>query len=391
MASHSAERSQSINYIPDPEVQRRFDRQEEEIRMLCESVSKLKKNDMSSANKSEEQFGLFAKWLQKCHESANIDPTTSGNNKPSTAFASVVSHSLSTDKKETDDDSTTEDIPGPCVEIMREWFRGIHNGNEISEILKLCLRPKNCDSLVNVEINDEIKKLMDKTDQVADQRLKWLSNGILKAAGPLATAWGQLLRLEFSIQQKDQNPDDTADPDVEFDPQDAMIPLNHEEEMNLSEIIRHIKLSLKTIGFCHVQAVQKRHLDLKDKLSGAAKELAEPSQPFTDLMFGPDLAKKLEEINAAHKMTAKLTNNRPKSAKGNRHHPFLGLPPKGPHQMQHAGRGFTHPRQPPAPLPAPWYQPNPYPQWQGTWQRQPFLQPRQQQRNQSSQGQSQNT
>ena len=239
----------------------------------------------------------------------------------------AVSHSLNADKKETDDDTTTEDIPGPCAEIMCEWFRGIHNGNEISEILKMCLRPKNCDSLVQVQINEEIKKLKDKPDQVADQHLKWLSNGILKAAGPLATAWGQLLRLEFSIQQKDQNPDDTADPDIEFNPQDAMIPLNEHEEMNLSEIIRHIKLSLKAIGFCHVQAVQKRRLDLKDKLSGAAKELAEPSQPFTELMFGPDLA---SEINAAHKMTAKLGNNRPKTAKGNRHHPFLGLPPKRP-------------------------------------------------------------
>ena len=189
--------------------------------MLRESVSKLKKDDTSAAKKSEEQFALFAKWLQKCNDEQD---SANARDKPTTVFASAVSCSLNADKKEADDDTTTEDIPGPCAEIMHEWFRGIHNGNEISEILKMCLRPKNCDSLVQVQINDEIKKLMDKPDQVVDQRLKWLSNGILKAAAPLATAWGQLLHLEFSIQQKDQNPDDTADPDVKFDLQDAMIP-----------------------------------------------------------------------------------------------------------------------------------------------------------------------
>ena len=107
-----------------------------------------------------------------------------------------------------------------------------------------------------------------------------------------------------------------------------MIPLNEHEEMNLTQIIRCIKLSLKAIRFCHVQAVQKKRLDLKDKLSGAAEELAEPSQPFTELIFDPDLAKKLNEINTAHKMMAKLANNRPKSAKGNCHDPLIEPPPK---------------------------------------------------------------
>ena len=96
-----------------------------------------------------------------------------------------------------------------------------------------------------VVINEEVKKLMSAQDKVNDQRMKWLKNGIVKAAPPLATAWNQVLLLEFTIHSKSCDMNQTQDPEVEFTPPDAMIPLNKESDINLSEIIRHIKLSLK--------------------------------------------------------------------------------------------------------------------------------------------------
>ena len=72
---------------------------------------------------------------------------------------------------------------------------------------------------------------------------------------------------------------------------DAMIPMGLGEPRNLSQAIRDIKLSLKTMGITSVQCVQKRRWDLRSKLQGAAKELADTNKPFDDTIFGPNLQK----------------------------------------------------------------------------------------------------
>ena len=62
---------------------------------------------------------------------------------------------------------------------------------------------------------------------------------------------------------------------------DAMVPLtDDEDDLNLSAVIHDIQLGLEILSMASVQAVQKCCLDLKYKLSGAAKELAQINQPF---------------------------------------------------------------------------------------------------------------
>ena len=113
--------------------------------------------------------------------------------------------------------------------------------------------------------------------------------------------------------------DKTLDEEVEFTPPNAFVPLDKNSDLNLSEVIHQFKLSLKMIGFCHIQAVQKRCLDLKDVLSGPAKELAEPHQPFGDLLFRPDLNKHFNKFVAVNKVCTKIS----KKTCGRRHfHPF---------------------------------------------------------------------
>ena len=171
-------------------------------------------------------------------------------------FKKAISKALASETNQPEEDSTTDDVVQPCADTLSVWFRQIHSGNNISEVLKQCLCPKNCEALKMVEINDQVLKSMQQPDKVRDQRLKWICNGILKVASPLTTAWSQLLRLDYSIQQHNRG-DVSQDEEVDFDAPDAMIPLDNQTEMNLSEVIRHLKLALKCIGYVHVQAVQK--------------------------------------------------------------------------------------------------------------------------------------
>ena len=74
-----------------------------------------------------------------------------------------------------------------------------------------------------MEINPEIAKTLDK-NETKDLRLKWLEEGIVKAARPLATAWSELLRYEYNI-RKQQNPDFDVgdDPEIAINPPDAYV------------------------------------------------------------------------------------------------------------------------------------------------------------------------
>ena len=133
-------------------------------------------------NTSEMQFMQFSDWLRKSWEASQNDTTLA---PPKDPFQSAMSKSLESDTvTEKPQDGLADPILEPCKEALHAWFWRINSGNHISEVLKECLRPNNCDVLKPVVINEEVSKLMSPQDKVNDQRMKWLENGIVKAASP---------------------------------------------------------------------------------------------------------------------------------------------------------------------------------------------------------------
>ena len=63
-------------------------------------------------------------------------------------------------------------------------------------------RPANANSLKLVTINEEVRGKMSRKDLLADQKMKWISNAIIKSASPIAVAWSKLLNLEIHIQKR---------------------------------------------------------------------------------------------------------------------------------------------------------------------------------------------
>ena len=193
--------------------------------------------------------------------------------------------SLQNEGLKDDNDPQCSKVPSSIADALELWFWKIHSGSEVQDIIKQCECPKNCSALKVVQINPEIKKWMNRQDEQKDQRMKWLCMAAPKAAQPLVCTWHQLAELEFAIQQ---------DQDPTKDIEDAMVPLSNKgENMSLSSVICDLKYGIKCIGLINMQCVQKRHLDLQYKLAGAAKELAEPNQPFDDHLFGLNVDKHL--------------------------------------------------------------------------------------------------
>ena len=192
-------------------------------------------------------------------------------------------------------DPTGDDIPLPMAASLTHWFQTIHSGQEIQDTLKDCVCPQNATALKVVKLNEEVK--LQRQDEINNNRMRWLCTAVPKTTQPLVRAWATLSDLEFELQQT--QPADSL-------PLDALVPITEDRQLNLSEVIRDVKHGIKCLEMVRVQCIQKRRLDLHDKLQGAAKELAEPNQPFDDELFGSNMGKRVNKIIAANKVTAKI-------------------------------------------------------------------------------------
>ena len=272
---------------------------------------------------SSDELAVFRSMFRKAFGLEPEEPAEP-ERPPEDPLSASIAKSLAGEIDEETLDPTTSAIPQVCVDMLDRWFRNINTGSRIQEILKTVERPSNANSLKIVTINEEVRSKMSRKDMLADQKMKWISNAIIKSASPIAIAWSKLLNLQMHIQKR-QNAVGVEG--------DAMIPIaNNEPDLNISEVIRDLQLGLKVLGIASVQSIQKRRLDLRYKLTGAAKELADPSKPFDDNIFGPNLKQHFTSILNVNKITNKMTSNRVKG--GNRFHPFLDQSQRGRHRLR---------------------------------------------------------
>ena len=289
------------------ELKALLESQQDQIKELQEQASLRESEALKQAEEdaAEPSASKLAKVLTELGYGKKNPPES-----PKSPFEKYLEFELQAEGPKEDTDTTTDDIPATLAQTLVGWFCRIHSGSEIQEALRLCKRPANADALKIVSINEEVRKSMSRQDDIKDQRLKWLCCAIVKSVQPLTVAYATLTKLEHAIKRRADGyaPDQPAP--------DAMIPLDADDnEINLSQVIRDLRLSLKCIGMSSVQALQKRRLDLQYKLSGAAKELAEPGQPFDDTLFGPNLKKHFNDILALNKLTHKVSS--PKKSRGN--------------------------------------------------------------------------
>ena len=243
------------------------DQESELVRLQKAFEDKHGQDTTSSSLHSESQLSHLQDFIRGCL----ADDTNTTPSKPVDKFKAAISKNLKSETTKKEEDGFSDPFPEPCVHALDLWFRWIHPGSEIAELLKLCEFPWDCPPLKQVVINEEVKKKMEKQDLTNDQCLKWLSNGLLHVAGPLSSTWYQLMQLEFAICGRDPSfTKALEDDEVDFSPPDAFVPLDKDNDLNLSEIIRKVKLALKMVGYCQVQAVQNRCLDLKDLLNWMA-------------------------------------------------------------------------------------------------------------------------
>ena len=136
---------------------------------------------------------------------------------------------------------------------------------------------------------------MKKPDRDRDRPLKHITNALVRGGQALVQAWDILSHAEIRCWSKEAPQKDSECVTADGSP------------LNISELLRHVKLSLKLLGICNVQLVLKRRKDLSYLLQGSARELANVNRPITDHIFGENMAEDHEEVQKAFRLTQKLT------------------------------------------------------------------------------------
>ena len=106
-----------------------------------------------------------------------------------------------------DPDSTSAPVHHALDDVLANWFhRSGASKTAHHKIITDLARPANLTLLKQVELNPELEQILPAYIKGKDRQWRSLSLSILKTAGPLARAWGEL----FALQLNSSNGDDSA-------------------------------------------------------------------------------------------------------------------------------------------------------------------------------------
>ena len=89
----------------------------------------------------------------------HVDNTGDGDLDTEDELSPLDKHlqqSLQNEGPKDDNDPQCGNVPTSIADVLKLWFRKIHSGSEVQDILKQCERPANCSALKVVQINPEI-------------------------------------------------------------------------------------------------------------------------------------------------------------------------------------------------------------------------------------------
>ena len=99
-----------------------------------------------------------------------------------------------------------EEIPDTYLEPVSEllssnitkWCRNPPKRDEVKNLFKDCMCPRNIEGLQQVTINEALYKYLPKHSKIADQKLRGINAFIARALGPVVQVFEQLCKIEIT-------------------------------------------------------------------------------------------------------------------------------------------------------------------------------------------------
>ena len=142
------------------------------------------------------------------------------------------------------------------------------------------LRPENCKNLVGVKTNTAVWRAINKGARNRDFKLQNIDRSIVRGAIWLTEAVNELIELQKSLKNDKVN-----------------------------KIIGKCNLSLNMNAHTHHEITMFRREVIKPCLPPKFKDMCSNMMPYTDELFGQDMSKVVNDLEAQHKIRQKMTSH----------------------------------------------------------------------------------
>ena len=150
----------------------------------------------------------------------------------------------------------------------------------MKEKRSICSRPGNCENVTGTKVNPEVWSKIRSGTRSRDLKLQRLQNVIQKATIPLIKLTDQCMKHEIStLKLSDEN------------------------------VARTLLDVIALLGHANCELIQRRRDMIRPDLNNQYQQICAEHVGFTDLLFGNDLPKQIQDISATNRVGQKLQSS----------------------------------------------------------------------------------
>ena len=185
------------------------------------------------------------------------------------------------------DEACSSDVDPKLAKIINKMIRTKLSDDKLKEKLSVCSRPGNCENVTGTKVNPEVWSKIRSGTRSRELKLQRLQNVIQKATIPLIKLTDQCMKHEIStLKLSDEN------------------------------VARTLLDVIALLGHANCALIQRRRDMIRPDLNNQYQQICAEHVGFTDLLFGNDLPKQIQDISATNRVGQKLQN----STKANDNH-----------------------------------------------------------------------
>ena len=187
-------------------------------------------------------------------------------------------------------------ISDTLASAITQWCRIPAKKEEIKEMFKQSLVPKNIEGLHPVRINELLFQKLPFKARLNDQRLWGTNTFLAQGAGPVASVFQDLCHIETLLKS------DKAS--FHF----SGVKISGEGiEIDFTDLRSKLENALKLLSSTHALQLSQRKQALRPFLDSKFHHLLRDSNPITDNLLGSDLEQKISDSSKIFDVAKKLT------------------------------------------------------------------------------------